>query len=92
MANLDDLAVQKQLLIAQAELERLKFALAAHDVRQVIWPRVDPARSARARSMAARVVNLATPIFGRSRVSAAVRGLSFGLVLLRVLRGFSRRG
>jgi hypothetical protein len=89
VTSLDDLAAQKQLLIAQANLDRLTLALAADDVRQVVWPRVDPARRGVVNSRAALAIGFALPLLGRSRLARVVRALSIGLMLYRSLRGFA---
>jgi hypothetical protein len=40
MARLDDIVARKQLLVAQAEFDRLKLAMAVHDVRRIVRPSV----------------------------------------------------
>ena len=59
---------RKRLLVARAELDRLKLAQAVHDVRGI----------ARA------------PLAGFARAGRAVRALSLGLAVWRLLRGLRR--
>lgn len=91
MHSLDDLAAKKQLLIAQAEFDRLKLALAAHDVRRIVRPPVDAARYAAAKSAASRALGFALPVLGASRAGRVVRALSIALSVYRFLRGFRSR-
>ena len=90
MSGVDDLAAKKQLLIAQAEFDRLKLALAAHDVRRIVRPGVDASRHASAYSTASRVLGFALPVLGASRAGRIVRALSIALSVYRFLRGFRR--
>ena len=90
MRSLDDLAAKKQLLIAQAEFDRIKLALAAHDVRRIVRPSVDKARHAAATSAASRVLCFALPVLGASHAGRVVRALSIALSVYRFLRGFRR--
>lgn len=90
MRSLDDLAARKQLLIAQAEFDRLKVALAVHDVRRIIRPSVDRGRHAAATSAASRVLGFALPVLGASHAGRIVRALSIALSVYRFLRGMRR--
>ena len=90
LRSLDDLAAKKQLLIAQAEFDRLKFALAVHDVRRMVRPQLDTARHAAATSAASRVLGLVLPVLGASNAGRVVRALSIALSIYRFLRGFRR--
>jgi len=90
MTRLDDLEAKKQLLIAQAEFDRLKLAIAVHDVRRIIRPALETSPRAASHSLASRVLGFVLPIFGASRLGRVVRGLSIALSVYRLLRG-SRR-
>jgi hypothetical protein len=90
MPSSDDLAAKKQLLIAQAEYDRLKLSLAVHDVRRIVRPPVDAGRRSAAHSAASRVLNLALPVLGATRAGRVVRALSIALSIYRFLRGFRR--
>jgi hypothetical protein len=85
---LDDLAAKKQLLIAQAEFDRLKLAMAVHDVRRIVRPPVAPSERPAAHSTAARLLRFVLPVLGPSRVGRMVRGLAIALSAYRFLRGF----
>ena len=87
MSRLDDLEAKKQLLIAQAEFDRIRLALAIHDVRRIVRPSVD-ARGPAAHSAAARILGFATPVLGASRAGRIVRALSIALSMYRFLRGW----
>jgi hypothetical protein len=91
MIRLDDLESKKQLLIAQAEFDRLKFAMAMHDVRRIVRPPVEPSRRTAAHSTASRVLGFVLPVLGASRLGRVVRGLSIALSIYRFLRGFRSR-
>lgn len=88
MIRQHDLEAKKQLLIAQAEFDRLKFAMAMHDLRRIVRPRVEPSRRAAAHSTASRLLGFLLPVLGASRLGRVVRGLSIALSLFRFLRGF----
>jgi hypothetical protein len=90
MIRPSDLEAKKQLLIAQAEFDRLKFAMAMHDVRRIVRPRVEPSRRTAAHSTASRVLGFVLPVLGASRLGRIVRGLSIALSIYRFLRGFRR--
>ena len=86
----DDLAAKKQLLIAQAEFDRLKLSLALHDVKRIVRPRIDLARRPAAHSAASRALGFVLPVLGASRAGRVVRALSIALSVFRFLRGFRR--
>jgi hypothetical protein len=90
MPSADDLAAKKQLLIAQAEHDRLKLSLAVHDVRRIVRPAVDAGRKSSAHSTASRVLSLTLPVLGATRAGRVVRALSIALSIYRFLRGFRR--
>ena len=90
MIRPSDLEAKKQLLIAQAEFDRLKFAMALHDVRRIVRPSVEPAARSAANSTASRLLGLVLPVLGVSRLGRVVRGLSIALSIYRFLRGFRR--
>ena len=86
MTRLDDLEAKKQLLIAQAEFDRLKFAMAMHDVRRIVRPVVEPSARPAAHSAASRMLGFVLPMLGASRVGRVVRGLSIAMSIYRLLR------
>jgi hypothetical protein len=71
--NADELAARKALLVAQAELERIRLTLAVHDVRAIVSPPRDPARAARMHPAALRIVKMTLPLLGLARLSRVVR-------------------
>lgn len=91
MAKLADLEARRELLVAQAEFDRLKLAMAAHDVRRIVRPTVSRAERSAAHGIAARVLGFALPVLGFSRVGRVVRGLSMALSVYRFLTGLRTR-
>ncbi len=86
MTRLEDLEAKKQLLIAQAEFDRLKFAMAMHDVRRIVRPVVESSARPPAHSIASRMLGFVLPMLGASRVGRVVRGLSIAMSIYRLLR------
>lgn len=90
MTRLDDLEAKKQLLIAQAEFDRLKFAMAIHDLRRIVRPSISlsgrPTHSA-----ASRVIGFMLPMFGASHAGRLLRALSIALSIVRFLGGWRVR-
>ena len=91
MRKADELTAKKQLLVAQAEFDRLRLALAAHDLRRIVRPRFDGTRHGAAQSLASRALGMAMPVLGASGAGRVVRALSIALSVYRFLRGFSGR-
>jgi hypothetical protein len=88
--NAVDHEARKQLLIAQAEHDRLKLAMALHDVRRIVRPSYGAPQRTRAHSTASRLLGFALPVLGASRAGRVVRALSIALAIFRFLRGFKR--
>jgi len=86
MTRLDDLEAKKQLLIAQAEFDRLKLAIAVHDVRRIVRPAVEPSSLPAAHSTASRMLGFVLPVLGASRFGRVVRALSIALSIYRLMR------
>ena len=91
MSRPDDLATRKQMLIAQAEFDRLKLAMTLHDLRRIVRPGVATSRRPAAHSTASRLLGLAMPVFGASRAGRVIRALSIALSMYRFLRSWSGR-
>jgi hypothetical protein len=91
MAKLDELESRKALLVAQAEFDRLKLGMALHDVRRIVRPTVTSAERSAVHSLTARVLRVALPVLGFSRVGRVVRGLSIALSVYRFLHGWRPR-
>jgi hypothetical protein len=83
----EDLQAKKELLIAQAEFDRIAFALALHDVRRVVRPSGEAFRRTHSHSAAAKFLDFAAPFLGTERLSRAVRALSIALTIYRFMRG-----
>ena len=91
MARLADLEARRDLLVAQAEFDRLKLAMAAHDVRRIVRPTVTRAERSAVHGIASRVLRIALPVLGFSRAGRVVRGLSIALSVYRFVRGLGAR-
>ena len=92
MRDRDDFEAKMALLIAQAELDRLKLALAVHDVRAIARPPIAAAARSAAQASATKVLAFALPIFGFARAGRIVRVLSIGVSIYRMLRAWRRAG
>ena len=86
--RLAELEERKAQLVTQAQLDRARLLLAAHQVREIVAPRPDPAQAARLRPRAAMLVNFALPLLGMHRVARLLRAASFALTAYRVVRGW----
>jgi len=82
------LADRKALLVTRAELDRTRISLSVHEIRRILHPPVDPARSAALRPAAATVVGLAVPLLGMRRFARWVRFASLALTAYRVVRNW----
>ena len=87
MTRLDDLEARKQLLIAQAEFDRLKFAMAIHDLRRIVRPAMAFSGRPGAHSAASRLLGFVLPMVGAPHAGRLVRALSIALSIYRFLRG-----
>ena len=90
MRDHDDLEARKALLIAQAEFDRLKLALAVHDVRAIARPPIAAAARSAAQASATRILGFVLPILGFARAGRIVRVLSIALSVVRLARGWRR--
>jgi hypothetical protein len=80
------LADRKALLVARADLDRARIALAVEEIRAVVSPRPEPDRLEAYRSKAKWALGLALPLLGRRRLGRWIRVASFALVAYRVAR------
>ena len=85
------LADRKALLVTRAELDRTRMSIALHDVRAIVRPPPDPARSAAFRPTAAMIVGVAAPILGMNRFARWVRFASLGLAAYRIASSWRKR-
>jgi hypothetical protein len=86
--RLASLAERKALLVTRAQLDRTRLALATHQIRSIVRPAPNAARSAAARPAAAMLVGLAVPLLGVGRFARWVRFASFALTAYRVARNW----
>ena len=87
MTGTDNLEARKQLLIAQAEFDRLKFAMAIHDLRRIVRPAPGSSGRPAGHSAASRMLGIVLPVFGAAQAGRLVRALSIALSMYRFLRG-----
>jgi hypothetical protein len=87
-ARLTAIAERKALLVTRAQLDRTRLSLATHEIRSIVRPAPDAARSAAARPTAAMLVRLAVPLLGASRFTRWVRFASFAFTAYRVARNW----
>jgi hypothetical protein len=86
-------ADRKALLIARADLDRARIALAVQDLRAVVSPPpLEPDRLDAYRSKAKWVVAFAIPVLGRARLGRWLRAASLGLVAYRLVRAWRSGG
>ena len=81
------LEAEKAALIQRAELERLSMTAAWIDARNAVMPPASSRRAARSNPWAARLLRIAVPVLGLSRVGRIVQMASVGLMVYRVVRG-----
>jgi hypothetical protein len=82
------LADRKALLVARADLDRARIALAVQEVRAIVSPRPEPDRLEAYRSKAKWALGLAIPLLGRRRLGRWLRVASLALVAFRVARAW----
>ena len=76
---------RKALLIAKADLERLKLRYALREMKQTISPAADTVRPKWAAPVAGTVLALALPALGLQRIQHIVRMASTALLAYRIL-------
>mgnify|MGYP001194478902 FL=1 len=83
-------ALRKALLVSRSELERLQIALTVHQLRDRVAPpeRDERDGASRPARIAAAVVALGVPLLGRRQLGRVLRGVSFDMTALRVLRNW----
>ena len=83
-----DLAERRARLVAAADLERMKLAIAFRDVRRAIAPVPDIARRARVRPYVVRAVGYALPLIGFRRMGRMLRFAGAALAIWRASRAW----
>jgi hypothetical protein len=86
--NPAELAERRALLVTRAHLDRARMTLAVHQIRGLVFPASDSARSARLRPTAAAIVGIAVPLLGTSRAVRFIRIASFALTAYRIARNW----
>jgi hypothetical protein len=88
MNTLETLAARRALLAARSDLERIDLAAAARGLATAVRPSQEPGHLGILHPLLARVIRLAIPIFGATRLGTLGRALSIGLVAFRLLRAW----
>ncbi|MEO6927887.1 MAG: hypothetical protein ABI190_01875 [Casimicrobiaceae bacterium] len=81
------LEAEKAILIQRAELERLALTAAWLDARNAVMPQRLADRRALHNPWAARLLRVAIPVLGLTRVGRIVQVMSVGLTVYRIVRG-----
>ena len=84
------LAERKALLVTRSQLDRTRMTLAVYEIRAIVRPTPDSARTAAFRPTAAMILGFAVPLLGMRRISRWVRVASVGLTVFRIARSWSR--
>jgi hypothetical protein len=86
-----ELAERRAQLVTRAHVDRARMTLAMLEVRMMVSPPPDRARSAELRPMAATILTFAVPLLGATRVGRLLRIASFALAALRIARSWKGR-
>jgi len=87
--RLAELAERRALLVTRAHVDRARMTLVLHQIRSIVSPAPDPARSARLRPTAAAIVGIALPLLGMTRFARYLRIASYALTAYRIARNWS---
>jgi hypothetical protein len=87
-ARAAELAERRAHLVTRAHLDRARLTLAVLEVRVVLSPPPDRARSAELRPIAARILAFAVPVLGMTRVGRFLRIASYALTAYRIARNW----
>jgi hypothetical protein len=88
--NIDQIADRKALLVTRADLDRTRLSLATREVRMLVLPRRNAARSEAMRPKAAAFLALAVPFLGIKRLSRLVRVASYAMLAIRIASNWRR--
>ena len=83
-----ELAERRALLVTRAHVDRARMALAAYQIRGLVYTMPDRAHSARLRPAAATIVGIAVPLLGMTRFARLLRIASFALTAYRIARNW----
>ncbi len=81
-------AQRKALLVSRSELERLQIALTVHQLRDRVAPPERDERDGASRPARIAAAVVGVPLLGRRQLGRVLRGVSFGMTALRVLRNW----
>jgi hypothetical protein len=87
--RLAELAERRAHLVTRAHVDRARMTLALHEIRTLVSPPPDRARTAELRPTAATILRFAMPLLGLTRVARFVRIASFALTAYRIARNWS---
>jgi hypothetical protein len=90
MSTPTEIEARKSMLVASSELQRVRMALAIHDIRNVIHPARGFAARDDSRLRATTLLKYAVPLMGVRRMSRIVRYATIALTVLRVVRAWRR--
>ena len=85
-----DLLERRARLVAAADLERMRLALAWRDAKRAIAPRPDPGRRAHLRPYVVRAFGYALPLLGFRRMGRVLRFAGAALAVWRATRAWRR--
>jgi hypothetical protein len=85
-----ELADRKALLATKASLDRVRLALAWHDLRAQIGPVRTGKEGSSGRPFIAKLIAVAAPIIGIARMRRALRLASIAVFVFRVARAWRR--
>lgn len=85
-------ADRKALLLARAELDRVRIQLALLEIRNVISPPARARQEQERRPVAAALIAAAVPLLGAGRLARWLRFGRIAIVVLRIARDWRRGG
>lgn len=91
--NLDariPIAERKALLVSRAELDRMRLAVAARDVRAIVLPHRGGGGGGERRASAAMLIGVAAPVLGLPRLARWLRATTLALTIYRIVRQWRR--
>lgn len=91
MSGLAELAKRREILVARADLERVDFAVATREFADSFGMRGTSGNLRDTHPFLARVLRLAIPVIGASRLGVVARAISIGIVAYRLARALRRR-
>jgi hypothetical protein len=90
--RLAELAERRAQLVTRTHVDRARMTLALHEIRMLVSPPPDRARSAQIRPTAATILAFALPVLGTTRVARFLRIASFAMTAYRIARSWRSPG